>query len=66
MRNDSEEILFQSFLREALVSSPGMGRFVHVNKKILQKSSEAVSMDSQKKRPGRFGPVDKARMETVQ
>ena len=27
--NDSAEILFQSFLQEALVSSPGMGRDVH-------------------------------------
>ena len=29
MRSDSAEILFQSFLLEALVSSPGMGRDVH-------------------------------------
>ena len=29
MRDDSAEILFQSFLREALVSSSGMGRDVH-------------------------------------
>ena len=29
MRDDSAEILFQSFLREALVSSSGMGRSVH-------------------------------------
>ena len=27
--DDSAEILFQSFLQEALVSSPGMGRDVH-------------------------------------
>ena len=29
MTDDSAEILFQSFLQEALVSSPGMGRDVH-------------------------------------
>ena len=29
MRDDSAEILFQSFLQEALVSSSGMGRDVH-------------------------------------
>ena len=29
MREDSAEILFQSFLQEALVSSSGMGRDVH-------------------------------------
>ena len=29
MRDDSEEILFQSFLLEAIVSSSGMGRNVH-------------------------------------
>ena len=29
MRNDSAQILFQSFLQEALVSSSGMGRDVH-------------------------------------
>ena len=29
MRDDSAEILFQSFLQEALVSSSGMGRYVH-------------------------------------
>ena len=29
MRDDSAEILFQSFLWEALVSSSGMGRDVH-------------------------------------
>ena len=29
MRDDSAEILFQSFLQEALVSSSGMGRNVH-------------------------------------
>ena len=29
MRDDSAEILFQSFLQEALVSSSGMDRYVH-------------------------------------
>ena len=29
MRDDSAEILFQSFLQEALLSSSGMGRYVH-------------------------------------
>ena len=29
MRDDSAEILFQSFLQEALVSSSSMGRYVH-------------------------------------
>ena len=29
MRDDSAEILFQYFLQEALVSSSGMGRYVH-------------------------------------
>ena len=29
MKDDSAEILFQSFLQEALVSSSGMGRDVH-------------------------------------
>ena len=29
MMDDSAEILFQSFLQEALVSSSGMGRDVH-------------------------------------
>ena len=29
MRDDSAEVLFQSFLQEALVSGSGMGRDVH-------------------------------------
>ena len=29
MRNDSAEILFQSFLQEAVVSSSGVGKDVH-------------------------------------
>ena len=36
MRDDSAEILFQSFLQEALVSSPGIGRDVHSLKLSIQ------------------------------
>ena len=41
MRDDSAEILFQSFLREAMVSSSGMGRDGHsLTLSILQDALE--------------------------
>ena len=47
LRDDSAEILFQSFLQEALVSSSGMGRDVHPRKcwmdNIKQRTSLSMS-----------------------
>ena len=40
MRDDSVEILFQSFLQKALVSSSGMGRDVHSLMLSVQQQSQ--------------------------